>query len=164
MRPVIRVLRVTDGVEIHRCVSRCAFFSDPLGKPPRMYSQDDRSVCRAQPAGASGEAPNGGYPAPIKVAVDLLMALFVAGLTTAEQASVGGVRDSLAKSLLRPMQGLLDWVALNWEQENKARSLVGREVARAGLMRESERLGLSCCSTPSTRRESPCSFSNGRSF
>jgi DNA-binding HxlR family transcriptional regulator len=29
---------------------------------------------------------------------------------------------SLGKSLLRPMQGLVDWVATNWEQVNKARS------------------------------------------
>jgi DNA-binding HxlR family transcriptional regulator len=28
----------------------------------------------------------------------------------------------LGKSLLRPMQGLVDWVATNWEQVNKARS------------------------------------------
>jgi DNA-binding HxlR family transcriptional regulator len=29
---------------------------------------------------------------------------------------------SLGKSLLRPMQGLVDWVATNWEEVNKARS------------------------------------------
>jgi DNA-binding HxlR family transcriptional regulator len=29
---------------------------------------------------------------------------------------------SLGKSLLSPMQGLVDWVATNWEQVNKARS------------------------------------------
>lgn len=29
---------------------------------------------------------------------------------------------SLGKSLLRPLQGLVDWVASNWEQVNQARS------------------------------------------
>lgn len=34
MGPVIRVLRVTNGVEIHRCVSRCAlFFHTQLASP-----------------------------------------------------------------------------------------------------------------------------------
>jgi len=29
---------------------------------------------------------------------------------------------SLGRSLLRPMQGLVDWVATNWERVTKARS------------------------------------------
>jgi hypothetical protein len=164
MSRVIRGLQVTDMVEIHRCVSRCALFFRPSCTPPRRYSQEDRSVVRVQPAGAWGEAPNAGYPGPIKAAVDLLMALFLEGLTTAEQASVGSALDLLAESLLRPMQGLVDWVAIDWEKVNKARARIRREAARAGFMRESQRRGLSCCSTPSTRRESPYSLSNGRSF
>lgn len=50
------------------------------------------------------------------------MALFLAGLATAEQASVGSAPDLLAKTLLRLMQGLLDRIAIIWEQVNKARS------------------------------------------
>ena len=50
------------------------------------------------------------------------MALLLAGLAAAEQASVGSAQDLLAKNLLRPMQGLVDWVATNWEQLNEAQS------------------------------------------
>jgi hypothetical protein len=47
------------------------------------------------------------------MAVDLVMALFLAGLATAEQTSVGRARGLLAKSRVRPMQGRVDLVALN---------------------------------------------------
>jgi tetratricopeptide (TPR) repeat protein len=87
---------------------------------------------------AKAEKENGaGYQARVRQAVGLLMALLLAGLAAAEQASIGSARDLLAKGRLKEAAVVLHDVVAADPGNVDARTLLGTTLALQGMRSES---------------------------